>query len=650
MNGTAPAPAPAPPGPVGASLALTSFRRLIGVCDQYEAAWRAGENPEIEQYLSGYPEAEQSALRVELQAIDAELRGDSGFGPGNGSTHPDSAFVDSGTGGVDSSNPTLTLDPVTDPRRRGPTRCPEIDDYEVLGELGRGGMGVVYKARHRKLKRLVALKMILAGEHAGAEHLARFYAEAEAVARLPHPNIVQIYEIGEQDGRPYFSLELVDGGSLARVLKGGPLPPRQAAQLVETLARAVAAAHKRGIIHRDLKPGNVLLTADGVPKITDFGLAKSLADSGAVAIDRTRSGAILGTPNYMAPEQADGRAVGPGADIYGLGALLYEMLTGRPPFRAATALETLDLLRTREPVPPGRLRPRLPRDLETICLKCLEKEPARRYATAEELADDLRAFLGGEPIRARPASRRERAWRFARARPVEAALAGAGGMATLGLAAGAWFTSGPLMAAGTAVIGLAVGASHHGLRLKRALDEAARQRAWAERHNERLHLLLEMTRRLMVAPDLDGILLLLGETATRLANAERATIFLVDRDRGELWSKVAMGAGVGEIRLPIGVGIAGTVAASGRTINIPDAYADPRFSPETDRRTGYTTRSLLAFPLADQAGRVLGVLQLLNKRAGPFLDDDEEILSVLASSAALAVERARPIRPNPAAR
>jgi len=650
MNGTAPAPAPACPAvaPDGQASPLASFRRIVGVCDRYEAAWRAGQGPDALDFLAAVPEADRPALLDELRAIDAELRASPRSG--SGSTRPGTAFDDAGPGPSVDSAPAPTLVAGLANPSGGPARSPEIDGYDVLGELGRGGMGVVYKARHRRLKRLVALKMILAGDHAGGEHRARFAAEAEAVARLSHPNIVQIYAVGEQDGRPYFALELVDGGSLARRLKGGAFLPREAAQLAESLARGIAAAHRRGIVHRDLKPANVLLTAEGIPKITDFGLAKSLAGSGSgpgpgsagCVGDPTRSGAILGTPNYMAPEQADGRDVGPSADLYGLGSILYELLTGRPPFRSGSTLETLDLLRTREPEPPGRLRPRLPRDLDTICLKCLEKEPARRYASADDLADDLRAFLGGEPIRARPASRRDRAWRYARGRPAEAALAGAGGMATLGLAVGAWWTSGPLTAAATAVLGLAVGASHHGLRLKRALDEAARQRGWAERHNERLHLLLEMTRRLMAAPHLDDVLRLLGETATRLANAERATIFLVDRDRGELWSTVAMGDGVGEIRVPIGVGIAGTVAATGRTINIPDAYADPRFSPETDRRTGYTTRSLLAFPLADRSGRVLGVLQLLNKRAGPFLDDDEEILSALAASAALAVERAGP--------
>jgi serine/threonine protein kinase len=300
-------------------------------------------------------------------------------------------------------------------------------------------MGVVYKARQRALNRLVALKMILAGEHAGIAERARFRSEAEVVARLQHPNIVQIYEIGEQSGRAFLALELVSGGTLAKILSGAPQPTRPAAHLVELLARAVHFAHQRGVVHRDLKPANVLLAvpledgssqtdADGaqvaglygIPKITDFGLAKRLEDNS----HQTHSGDILGTPSYMAPEQAAGQAfaVGPGADIYALGAILYEMLTGRPPFKGASAIETLQQVLHEDPVPPGRLRSRLPKDLELICLKCLEKDPRRRYATALELAADLRRHLNGETVHARPAPALERMWRWSRRNPVPASL------------------------------------------------------------------------------------------------------------------------------------------------------------------------------------------------------------------------------------
>jgi eukaryotic-like serine/threonine-protein kinase len=280
--------------------------------------------------------------------------------------------------------------------------APAISGYEILGELGRGGMGVVYKARHAGLNRLVAVKMILTGAYAAAEDLARFRTEAEAVAALQHANVVQIYEIGEQAGRPYFSLEFVEGGNLGQKLAGAPQPPRQAAELVETLARAVHFAHERGIVHRDLKPANVLLTAEGLPKITDFGLAKRLDD----AAGHTQSGAVVGTPSYMAPEQAvpKSKEVGPATDVYALGAILYEMLTGRPPFRAATALETLQQVLADEPAPPRQLQSKTPRDLETICLKCLEKRPARRYASAADLADDLGRWRRGEPVRAQAPS------------------------------------------------------------------------------------------------------------------------------------------------------------------------------------------------------------------------------------------------------
>jgi serine/threonine protein kinase len=256
------------------------------------------------------------------------------------------------------------------------TSSPTVPGYEILRELGRGGMGVVYKARHLGLDRIVALKMILVGEYAGAQERARFRSEAETVARLQHPNIVQIHEVGEQGGRAFFSLEFAAGGSLAQKIAAAPPSEAEAAGLVETLARAMHAAHERGVVHRDLKPANVLLTADGTPKIADFGLAKRL-DADA---RHTRSGAVLGTPSYMAPEQASGKggAVGPPADVYALGAILYELLTGRPPFRADTPWDTVVLVLTEDPVPPSRLRARVPHDLETICLMCLEKEPAKR--------------------------------------------------------------------------------------------------------------------------------------------------------------------------------------------------------------------------------------------------------------------------------
>jgi WD40 repeat protein len=294
-----------------------------------------------------------------------------------------------------------------------------VPGYKVLGKLGEGGMGVVYKARQVALDRVVALKMILAGGRAREADLLRFRTEAEAIARLQHPNIVQVFEVGEQDGQPFFSLEFCPGGSLEKKLNGTPLPPREAARLVQTLARAMQAAHEKNVIHRDLKPANVLLAEDGTLKITDFGLAKKLDDVG-----QTASGAIMGTPSYMAPEQAGGKSkeMGPPVDIYALGAILYELLTGRPPFKAATALDTILQVVAEEPVSPAELNANVPRDLETICLKALAKEPARRYATALELAEDLARFEAGMPVLARPVGRLERGWRWCRRNPAVAGL------------------------------------------------------------------------------------------------------------------------------------------------------------------------------------------------------------------------------------
>jgi serine/threonine-protein kinase len=294
---------------------------------------------------------------------------------------------------------------------------PRIPGYEVEGVLGRGGMGVVYKARHLRLNRPVALKMLVAGAYASPQERERFLREAQAVAGLRHANIVQVFDVAEHEGRSYFTMEFIEGGSLSRRLAGTPQPAHQAAALAETLAAAVQVAHLGGIVHRDLKPANVLLTADGTPKIADFGLARRLEGGAGL----TQSGAAVGTPSYMAPEQARGKT-GPAADIYALGAILYQLLTGRPPFRAETAVETVLQVIHQEPAPPSRLNAKVPRDLETICLKCLNKDPERRYATAAALADDLRRFQRGEPIAARPTSLPARIGKWVRRHPTHAAM------------------------------------------------------------------------------------------------------------------------------------------------------------------------------------------------------------------------------------
>src|SRR5262245_36912431 len=280
-------------------------------------------------------------------------------------------------------------------------------------------MGIVYQARHPALGRLVALKILPPGASAG--DLTRFQTEARAVARLSHPNIVAIYDVGTRQGFPFLALEYQGGGTLRERL-GAPWPAARAAALMQVLAGAVQYAHEHGVVHRDLKPGNILFTADGTPKIADFGLAHLLDES----LGQTVTGQLLGTPGYMSPEQASGnsRAVGPAVDVWALGVILYELLTGRTPFRAGVVLDTLQKVRSQPPVPPHRLQPGLPRDVETICLKCLEKDPQRRYASAQELADDLGRFLGGEPVRARPVGPLGRAWLYCR-RPQRVRDAGA---------------------------------------------------------------------------------------------------------------------------------------------------------------------------------------------------------------------------------
>lgn len=294
---------------------------------------------------------------------------------------------------------------------------PKIPGYEIQDVLGHGGMGVVYKAWDSRLGRLVAIKMLLAGAYASNEQLERFLREVEVMASLQHPNIAQLFDVGYHEGNPYFAMEYIEGGSLSLSLSGRHQSSRQSADLVATISEAVQAAHEKGIIHCDLKTSNVLLTVDGVPKIIDFGLARSLQQDSTL----TLSGVSLGTPSYMAPEQIQGKRteLGATADVYALGAILYQMLTGRPPFRAESNLETAQQVMTQDPVPPSRLYAKVPRDLEIICLKCLRKAPQQRYPSASALADDLRCFLHSEPIVARPTAPLLSLVRWVRRQPVQ---------------------------------------------------------------------------------------------------------------------------------------------------------------------------------------------------------------------------------------
>lgn len=302
----------------------------------------------------------------------------------------------------------------------------DLGDYELLEEIGRGGMGVVYKARQKKLDRTVAVKMILAGYLGSPEHLRRFQQEAKAAARLQHPHIVHVHEIGEHEGRQFFVMEYVEGVSLAQRIAQGPLEIGEAVRILSLTADAVAHLHEQGIVHRDLKPSNILLDRQGQPHVGDFGLAKVFrADSTATA-----SGVITGTPSYMPPEQAAGRGelVGPAADIYSLGAILYEMLTGRPPFLEENPLDTLMQVLTREPLLPRSINPKIPRGLQLICLKCLAKKPGQRYASARELVEDLDRYSRGEALRARPPRLKDRLLRWGRRQPALASRLGALGV------------------------------------------------------------------------------------------------------------------------------------------------------------------------------------------------------------------------------
>ena len=376
----------------------------------------AGEAPEPGEFAGRFPRFAE-ALEVQIRFHRAlESVSEQARGRHNRREREESA-------------PAGTMAPPTGERSAPANGLPSVPGYEVIRELGAGGMAVVYEAYQVGLKRRVALKMALPGHLLDPEHRRRFRAEAEAAASLDHQNIVEIHEIGECAGRPFFSMALVEGGTLAQRLAQGPMSARDAAQIAETLARAVDFAHRHEIIHRDLKPANVLLTPEGMPKIADFGLAKDLGKQSL----QTQSGMILGSPCYMSPEQAEGnlREVGRTSDVYALGAILYEMLTGVPPFRAETPLETMNKLINEEVVRPTRLAPKVPRDLETICLKCLEKVPRRRYATAQYLAEDLDRFLNFESIEARQVRATERVWRWCRRKT---ALAIAVGFAVLAAA------------------------------------------------------------------------------------------------------------------------------------------------------------------------------------------------------------------------
>jgi tRNA A-37 threonylcarbamoyl transferase component Bud32 len=465
------------PSPI-AELPLDVLHQIDRICDQFESAWQAGGKPRLEDYLGAVAEAHRAALLHDLLAaeLDARCRRDEIPEPREyfarfpaDATVVDAAFaaVEPGWGGSTDGSPLagpaaraaargndlfdverkvslpdtpvathdgscgspgpgerpvglppLTLSPSAALAGRPSVR--DFGDFELLKVIGRGGMGIVYKARQRSLNRLVAVKMIRAGTWASEDELRRFRNEAEAVANLDHPQIVTIHEVGEYEGLHYFTMKLVDGPSLADLLERYTSDPHAAVRLVAEVARAVHHAHQRGILHRDLKPSNIVIDGDGRAHITDFGLARRIDASG----DASASGSVVGTPSYMSPEQASGRRglVTTAADVHGLGAVLYATLTGRPPFEGESIVETLEQVRARTPERPSLVNRRVQRDLETVCLKCLEKDPRRRYDSAAAVADDLDRFLRGEPVKARPVGRAEALARWCRRNKAVAAL------------------------------------------------------------------------------------------------------------------------------------------------------------------------------------------------------------------------------------
>jgi tetratricopeptide (TPR) repeat protein len=462
----------------GGSLPLADLLEIDEACDRFEAAWRSGQRPALAVYLAEASAATRSRMLHELLVLELDYQFKVGVPPDpiayrarypehrdivdaviaqfepNATTQVASISMPAGNGSGDAAGDSkgdqATYPSVALPRADlSRDALLELRDagYEILGELGRGGMGVVYLANKLVLNRRCALKMILAGAHLAPAASARFRGEAETIARLRHPGIVQIYHVGTVGGLPYFELEYLSGGSLDRRLDGTPWSAPVAAELVETLARAIAEAHRQGVVHRDLKPANILLDAELRPKVADFGLAKLVDSGGAI----TRTHTVLGSPSYMAPEQAQGhaRGVGPTTDVYSLGAIFYELLTGRPPFRSATAVETLVQVRDCDPIPPSRFQPGLARAAETICLKCLEKAPGRRYPTADDLAEDLRRFRSGESILAHPAPVWEQAWRWTRRRPGAAAALGVGAAAFVLVLGGAAYYNTRLREAAT---------------------------------------------------------------------------------------------------------------------------------------------------------------------------------------------------------
>ena len=427
---------------VSADISTDSLDEIDEICTRFERAWQEESSPRVEDFWTVRDGEKGLLLFRELVNIELERR-----------KQTELLFVEEFVqrfpeheqwlvGLSEFQVSTNAHTPVTSQSGKRPAKLSpviKLPGYEFLEFLGSGGMGTVYKARQKSLGRLVALKVLREDAREKPDRQLRFRAEAEAIAQLHHPNIVRIYEVGEHEGIPYLALEYIDGETLATLLEHSPMSVPDATRTCKILGQAISAAHSRGIIHRDLKPSNVLMEttkkSNFIPRITDFGLAKRLDQQGL-----TQTGDVLGTPSYMAPEQAQGQSgtVSSSVDIYALGVILYEMLTGRPPFRGPTPIDTIRQAVSEEPVPPSLLTSRIPRDLETICLQCLKKEPNRRYLSAQALVDDLERFEEGKPICARRASNTERTWKWVRRHPTISALIAISIIALLVISIGSW--------------------------------------------------------------------------------------------------------------------------------------------------------------------------------------------------------------------
>jgi tRNA A-37 threonylcarbamoyl transferase component Bud32 len=581
----------------------TMPRRLVDdICDEQRRRWGQGERILVEAYLHKLPAlgADSGAI-LDLIYNEIVLREKAGERPQQQEyaqrfPHLSAEIamqfeVDRGLdwqaviGASSVDDDGLDSRPIREPSGGAP--FPMLPGYALAGLLGRGATGVVYKARQIKQDRSVAVKVVLAGMPRQTAALAQLRAEAGKVASLHHPNLCPIHEIGVDEGRLFIAQERVEG-SLARRQADAPISTLDAAQWLATLAQTMHDIHRLSIVHGNLTPANILMSYNGILKITDIGLAR-------FTDPLPRRGW-----SCRPPEQADGNrdARNVAGDVYGLGAILYALLVGRPPFADGTGVQALH----EEPPPPSQLRPDIPLDLETICLRCLQPEPGKRYASAAELGDDLMAFLAGRPIQARRPGFLSR-WARSLRRP------GAGNPDDAHLLA------------------------------------AARLRV------ERLQLTLDLTRRLMRVKGRGELIRLLAETAAWLTDAEQVTVFLTDAERKELWAPISRGIEVDELRQPFDAGIGGIVASTGAPVNLADAHADSRFDPDNARRTGVKTRTLLALPLT-AGDTVLGVVQAINKRDGAFSAEDVEALSALLESAAIAFERChdvnRPVtKPNP---